>query len=100
MASSPVILATKAKRGARAAHISVTTANRLVCECGGDLRHTMDSRPTVIGAMATPIVRRQRRCDTCGKRSATIEMTEADLQKYHRELLKEIAVKIIAGMTL
>lgn len=98
MASSPAILATKAKRGARAAYVGNITTNRLVCECGGNLRHIMDSRPSVIGAESPPIIRRHRQCDTCGQRSTTIEMTKVDLQKYHREVLKEIAAKIVAGL--
>ena len=89
---------TTARHGKKKALIEQDTTNRLTCPgCGGELRNIVDSRPTFIGATDQPVIRRARRCMKCGERHATIEVSEAFLQTYRKQFLKEIAIKIISG---
>ncbi len=86
---------TLARIGQRAAHRA--TGNKLVCDCGGGLNAVVDSRVSVMGADDEPIIRRRRKCSTCGKFSVTIELKEEFIATFRAEVLKELAIRIIAG---
>jgi transcriptional regulator NrdR family protein len=73
---------TRAPQGARAEARSTDlgSRNHLTCPaCGGSLRLTTDSRLSTLADGETKIVRRRRRCEDCGERHSTIEVTEATL---------------------
>ena len=89
---------TSAPKGARADRMAESTKNYVKCpHCGGVLKYVKDSRPSVIGAEKEMIIRRQRQCDDCGSRAATIEVLETYMLSIRQEALKEIALAIMAG---
>ena len=86
---------TTARFGARSEHKA--SGGEIACRCGGPLVAVVDSRPSVIGASNTPVVRRRRKCSQCGQRTTTIEVTEDFLVDCRAEILRSIAMQIIGG---
>lgn len=57
---------------------SVPIPGKFACpRCGGELDAVKDSRPETL--FGFKVIERRRLCSRCGKRSLTLEMTEADM---------------------
>lgn len=64
----------------------------LPCSCGGNLAAVRDSRPGEWGGLN--IIRRRRVCDTCGKRSTTVEAALSDMTAVQRAELVRLRASI------
>lgn len=74
---------------------NVLRPDKLTCPlCGGPLDFVKDSRAAEEHGFK--VVQRRRECGDCGKRSTTIEMTEADMTALVKEFEKARHQRIAA----
>lgn len=71
---------------------------KIVCPaCGGNCKAVKDSRPHEI--YGNPTIKRRRRCENCGEKVTTFEISEASIFGVRREIAKEMVVHLLSEMT-
>ncbi|MGL6208698.1 MAG: hypothetical protein ACRC14_02570, partial [Paracoccaceae bacterium] len=88
-------------QGEIAAIMAESPHNRIACPLckTGFLNKTVDSRPNVLHRGGPLTVRRVRKCDGCGERSATVEITEGYLEAMRSEMVRELMVRLLTEVT-
>ena len=72
-----------------------------VCECGGCFDTVMDSRPANVEANKV-VIRRRRRCSSCGKRMSTYEVPMEEyvnVARLYKERMAKIMVEVFKQVT-